>query len=178
MIKMPANQRLVNLSKELDNVIAAYKPLGKIVGEPTSEPKISEQDLLETIKVQRDVLVAPNVHMYYMEHLKDESKIKQLAQALFPSSEFISISGRFHYAPKGYMGWHTNSNMEGWRVYASRAEEDKKSFFRYFKNNRVHTEWEDKGWNFRAFQVIKGQPYWHCVYTDCDRYSFGFRFGL
>jgi len=178
MIKMPLNQRLVNLSRELDNVIAAYKPFGKVVGEPTSEPKISEQDLLETIKTKKDVLVAPDVHMYYMEHLKDETKLKILAQALFPSSEFISISGRFHYAPKGYMGWHTNSNMEGWRVYASRAEEDKKSFFRYYKNNRVHTEWEDKGWNFRAFQVIKGQPYWHCVYTDCDRYSFGFRFSL
>ena len=178
MIKMPPNQRLVNLSKELDNVITTYKPLGKIVGAPDPEPKLSEQDLLETIKNKQDVLIAPNVHMYYMEHLKDETKLKQVAQALFPNSELISISGRFHYAPKGYMGWHTNSNMEGWRVYASRAEEDKKSFFRYFKNNRVHTEWESKGWNFRAFQVIKGQPYWHCVYTDCDRYSFGFRFSL
>lgn len=175
---MQVNQRMLKLSAELDNVIAAYKPLGKIVGSPEPNPKLSEADLLETILHKRDVLIAPNVHMYYMEHVKDETKLKQLAQALFPNSELISISGRFHYSKGGYMGWHTNSNMLGWRVYATRAEEDKKSFFRYYKNNKVHTEWENKGWNFRAFQVIKEQPYWHCVYTDCDRYSFGFRFAL
>lgn len=177
MIKMPLNQRLVNLSKELDNVIAAYKPLGKLVGEPNPEPKISEQDLLETIKTKRDVLAAPDVHMYYMEHLKDEAKIKQLAQALFPSSEFISVSGRFHYAPNGsYMGWHTNSNILGWRVYATRCEEGNNSFFRYYANNKVHTEWEKEGWNFRAFKVTKEKLYWHCVYSNTNRYSFGFRF--
>lgn len=178
MIKMPMNQRMVKLSAELDKVISEYKPLGKIVGSAEDTPKLDEQALLETIKTKGDVLIAPNVHMYYMESFKDEAKVKLLAQGLFPNSELISISGRFHYTPKGFMGWHTNSNMAGWRVYATRAEEDKKSFFRYYKNNRVHTEWENKGWNFRAFQVIKGQPYWHCVYTDCDRYSFGFRFAL
>jgi hypothetical protein len=77
----------------------------------------------------------------------------------------------------GYMGWHSNSNFSNsWRIYCSYVAEGDKSFFRYFKNNRVHTEYEKAGWNFRAFEVKKSPLYWHCVYTEIDRYSFGFRF--
>jgi len=183
MIKMQMNQRLITLSKELDKVIDAYKPLGKLVGSPNPSPKLSEQDLLETIKNKGDVLVAPDVHMYYMEHLKDETQLKKVAQALFPNSELISISGRFHYPKKegdcaSFMGWHTNSNIIGWRLYATKVDEDDKSFFRYYENNKVYTEWEKKGWNFRAFKVTKEKLYWHCVYSETNRYSFGFRFAL
>ena len=179
MIRVPLSARTNNLGKVLDRVIAAHKLLreqnnpGKLIG-PESEPKVEESHLIECRK-KGDIVVSPDVYAHYLEQF-DEGKVKGAAAALFPNSALKSISGRFYYPPKGYMGWHTNSNMEGWRVYASWAAEDKKSFFRYFHKNKIWTEWEDKGWNFRAFEVKKASPYWHCVYTDCDRYSFGFRF--
>ena len=173
MIKLPVNAKL---SIGLDKVITGYTSPGKLVGEPNDNPTINEVDLVEIMK-KGDVTVAPNVHCYFIEGY-DANHIAPFAQDLFPNNKLISASGRFHYPPKGYMGWHTNSNMEGWRVYATRSEEDNKSFFRYYDiyKREIITEWEKKGWNFRAFQVKKGNPYWHCVYSDTDRYSFGFRF--
>jgi hypothetical protein len=176
MIKLPINSRVNALAKALDKVIADYKPPGRLVGAPDDNPKLSEADLIE-IKKKGDVVVAPDVFTYFLEHY-DQKAVRRWAAGLFPNSELISVSGSFHYPPKGFMGWHTNSNMEGWRVYASFATEDDKSFFRYAKGKVVYTEYEKKGWNFRAFQVKKNDLYWHCVYADADRYSFGFRFAL
>lgn len=180
MIRIPASNRTKTLGKVLDKVIEAHKLLreqnnpGRMIGTPNQNPKITEVDLGECRK-KGDIVVATDVFAYYLEQF-EEPKIKAAAAGLFPNSPFKSISGRFYYPPKGYMGWHTNSNMEGWRVYATWCAEDKKSFFRYYQKGKVHTEWEEKGWNFRAFQVKKPDLYWHCVYTECDRYSFGFRF--
>lgn len=176
MIKIQANARTFALSQVLDKTIEEYSKNapGKIVGAPDDSPKLSDEDLTATRK-KGDVTVALDVFTYYIEKF-DEKKVKTAAQGLFPDNILISISGRFHYPPKGFMGWHTNSNAEGWRVYASRSDENNKSFFRYYRNGKVITEYEKAGWNFRAFQVQKGHLYWHCVYTDTNRYSFGFRF--
>jgi hypothetical protein len=188
MIKIPINPRVIALSEVLDKEIAAYKAPGKPIGPPNNNPPISEADL---IAIKGDVAVAiPNAFAYYIEKL-DENKVKAAAQGLFPNSKLISISGRFHYPNKykdestgkeymGFMGWHSNSNAVGWRVYATRCDEGNKSFFRYYNynDNKMYTEWEEKGWNFRAFQVRKDKLYWHCVYSETDRYSFGFRFAL
>ncbi len=187
MIKLPINSRVKSLATALDKVISDYKPPGRQVGEPNDNPKLSEADLLD-IRKKGDVVVAPDVFTYWLEHY-DPKAVRRWAAGLFPNSELISVSGSFHYPKKykdestgkeymGYMGWHSNSNMHGWRVYASYVDEDDKSFFRYAQGNKVITEWEKKGWNFRAFKVEKTHLYWHCVYTEVDRYSFGFRFAL
>ena len=180
MIRIPLNVRTKNLGKVLDKVIAAHKLLreqnnsGKLLGAPNDNPKITEIDLANA-RIKGNIVVAPDVHAYYLEQF-EENKVKVAAAGLFPNNKLVSISGRFYYPEKGYMGWHTNSNMLGWRVYASHCEEGNKSFFRYFQKNKVHTDWEDQGWNFRAFEVKPGNLYWHCVYTETNRYSFGFRF--
>lgn len=182
MIKIPVNHKVIALSRVLDTVIADYNKLMletkayKQIGMPEDNPKLSEADLIAQRRIG-DVTVAKDVFAYYIEKF-DENKVKASAANLFSGNKLLSISGRFHYPPGGFMGWHTNSNMEGWRVYATRCEEDNKSYFRYYKNGKTITEWEQKGWNFRAFEVKKGNLYWHCVYTDADRYSFGFRFGF
>ncbi len=177
MIKIPIGPRTNALAKVLDEVIAA-KPPRRQIGAPNPAPQISEEDLMETIRVKKDVTVSiPNVDAFYLDNI-DEKKIIKAASAVFPNNELLSLSGRFHYPVKGFMGWHTNSNAIGWRMYATWCEEDKKSFFRYYQDKKLHTEMEDKGWNFRAFKVEPGKLYWHCVYSDTNRYSFGFRFKL
>ena len=176
MIKIPISSRTTTLSKVLDKVIAEYKPPGKLIGKLEENPKLSEVDLAEARR-KGDVIIAPDVYAYYLEKF-NEPPVKVAAAGLFPKSKLLSISGRFHYPPKGFMGWHTNSNMAGWRAYATWCEEGDKSFFRYFDKNKMVTEQEKQGWNFRAFKVTKEKLYWHCVYTETNRFSFGFRFEL
>ena len=40
----------------------------------------------------------------------------------------VDVSGHFLYPPGGYMGWHTNSRVPGWRMYVNYVEEPGKSF--------------------------------------------------
>lgn len=96
---------------------------------------------------------------------------------LFSNSEEIITwnSGNFWYPPKGYMGWHTNQGLPGWRLYINYAEEPGKSFFRYRdpETGEIVTAW-DKEWNFRLFRVTKEKFFWHAVYSDTNRFSLGY----
>lgn len=84
-------------------------------------------------------------------------------------------SGRNWYPPNGYMGWHTNANVRGFRLYCSHARDSRQSYFRYFDptTKEIKTSWDSKGWNFRFFRTDL-EPLWHCVYSETDRISFGY----
>lgn len=86
------------------------------------------------------------------------------------------VSGHFLYAPGAFMGWHTNSEVPGWRLYVNHAEEPGRSFLRYrdFESGAVVTSW-DQEWSFRLFRIDVRRPFWHAVYSDTCRYSFGYR---
>tara|TARA_B100001250_G_scaffold87565_1_gene72421 strand:+ start:4186 stop:5373 length:1188 start_codon:yes stop_codon:yes gene_type:complete len=89
----------------------------------------------------------------------------------------VEPRGTFYYPPTGYMGWHTNCDAPGERFYVSWASEDKKSFFRYYdyEKDEIVTDYDDKGLTIRQFKVSESSPYfWHCVGSECDRFSFGF----
>jgi hypothetical protein len=89
------------------------------------------------------------------------------------------MSGFQHYPPGGYMGWHTNRNAPGWRLYINWVREPGKSFFRYQEpiSGQIVTDW-DSGMDCRLFRV--GDPakqehdLWHCVYSETDRISVGY----
>ena len=91
-----------------------------------------------------------------------------------------SHSGTYWYPKNGYMGWHTNENHTGQgRFYCNYAAENNKAFFRYQPAGTadVITSWDIKGWTFRYFD-LGDQPdtrLWHCVYSNTDRISLGFR---
>lgn len=87
----------------------------------------------------------------------------------------IRCSGNFWYPPGGYVGWHTDRAMPGWRLYISHAEEANKSFFRYLDpdHDRVVTS-ADNGWDYRLFRVSPAKPFWHAVYSQTNRFSLGF----
>lgn len=87
----------------------------------------------------------------------------------------FGVSGRIWYPQNGFMGWHTNSNNKGYRLYCVYAREEGKSFFRY-KNpsdGKVITSWDKKGWNFRIFKIDE-KILWHSIYSDTDRFSIGY----
>ena len=84
-------------------------------------------------------------------------------------------SGRNWYPPRGYMGWHTNANVQGFRHYCSHAPVSRASYFRFQDpdSKAIVTSWDETGWNFRCFRTDL-EPLWHCVYSETDRISFGY----
>ena len=99
-------------------------------------------------------------------------------QDLFEEGSRLEIrsSGFFLYPPGGYMGWHTNWQNPGWRLYVNYAEKPGKSFFRYRdpETHEIVTS-PDRELNFRLFRVSSGKPFWHTVYSDTFRYSLGYK---
>ena len=91
----------------------------------------------------------------------------------------IHSSGFFLYPPGGYMGWHTNWQNPGWRLYISYAEEPGKSFFRYRdpETGQIVTS-PDKGFHLRVFRATDENPFWHAIYSETHRYSLGYKIAL
>ena len=106
---------------------------------------------------------------------KDIEKIRLFLKDRYKGETYVS--GNFYYPPTGYMGWHTNCEAPGERFYITWASEDNKSFFRYYDDEKdeIITDYDDKGLTVRQFTIPTGKPYfWHCVGSECDRFSFGF----
>ena len=101
-------------------------------------------------------------------------EIKALVQEAYPD-KFVWCSGYFYYPPTGYMGWHTNHDNPGIRIYITYSSEANKSFFKYYKDGEIVTDYDKKGITIRQFQCPGSRPYyWHCVGSECDRVSVGF----
>ncbi len=105
----------------------------------------------------------------------DFGEIEWLVQSAFPKKR-VQLSGDFYYPPTGFMGWHTNHDAPCERLYINYASEDNKSFFRYFEGGQIVTDYDKIGMNARKFTCTGERPYfWHCVGSECDRISFGFK---
>ncbi len=88
----------------------------------------------------------------------------------------VVASGHFWYPAGGYLGWHTNSRVPGWRVYLTYASEPGRSGFRHLEpeSGEIRTTL-DGAWDLRVFRVGPTRPLWHAVWAECDRFSFGYR---
>ena len=89
----------------------------------------------------------------------------------------VEFAGFFWYPSGAYCGWHTNSNNTGERYYLVWAEESDKSFFRYRDSStqEIVTNWDQSGWQLRNFTVSDTNPVWHCVGSETNRISIGFK---
>ena len=120
----------------------------------------------------------PYTNEYLLSFSEDviTDDLLSLIKELYPNFNKVTVSGHFHYPNEGYMGWHSNWNNTGKRLYITYASEDKKSFFRYLKDGEIVTSYDNKGITIREFDIPKPPDYfWHCVGSECDRYSFGFK---
>jgi len=78
------------------------------------------------------------------------------------------MSGHFLYPPGGGIDWHDDAKHPGWRVYMAWSETGESGMI--FEEEGVRRVCQDKpGWNVRKFLA----PTWHCVWTECWRYSIG-----
>ena len=103
-------------------------------------------------------------------------KLLPIIKNLFPDKNVIR-SGGFYYPPGGFMGWHTNCKSPDLRLYIAYASHANKSFFRYLnEEEEIVDDYDDKGITIRLFDIPKEPPhFWHCIGSDCDRYSAGFK---
>jgi len=161
------------LRPELQSIKFGAKREGLKLEENWSD-YISEEKL-KSIE-HRDIDVCENKNMYrFSKHLSN--KILHILKQLYPEN-IIYSAGHFYYPPTGYMGWHTNYSSEGERLYLTFASESNKSFFRYrdVESKEVVTDYDDAGLTVRSFPALLTRPYfWHCVGSECDRFSFGYR---
>tara|TARA_B100001996_G_C18528487_1_gene542073 strand:+ start:129 stop:701 length:573 start_codon:yes stop_codon:yes gene_type:complete len=107
--------------------------------------------------------------------VKTPSDLTNVLINIFPEYK-LKESGYFYYPKEGFMGWHTNHNETEDRLYITFAEEDKQSFFRYYENGSIITDYDNKGITIRRFSIPSKPPYfWHCVGSYCRRFSFGYK---
>lgn len=93
---------------------------------------------------------------------------------IFPGYS-IMPSGHFLYPPGGYMSWHTNSDMPCERVYIAVVDKLNRSCFKYIDNYQLVEDWDNEPIVIRRFTCSDSKPFWHAVYSECNRYSFGYR---
>ncbi|MDH3690311.1 MAG: PqqD family peptide modification chaperone [Gammaproteobacteria bacterium] len=89
----------------------------------------------------------------------------------------LTVSLCAAYQPGGRMGWHTNDDNPGRRVYCTWAETDRSNFFRYEDpdNNAINTDWESRGWTIKTFYLPpKPDQLWHCIQANSLRLAIGF----
>lgn len=99
----------------------------------------------------------------------------KILKSIFPNYK-LKQSGCFLYPSGGFMGWHTNHDSTEDRLYITYTEEDKKSFFRYYEDGNIITDYDNKGLTIRRFSISGKPPYfWHCVGSYTNRFSFGYR---
>ena len=99
----------------------------------------------------------------------------------YVQKQLVTPSGNFLYPKGGYMGWHTNSNMPGYRIYIAYSPDNDSSYFKYYDNltNTVIEDKDEKGWTARLFEISDhpSKHFWHCVYAyNNPRISFGYWF--
>ena len=136
--------------------------------------KYVSEDYLNSIK-ENDVQIGNQAYLINFDELKLSDKLYSFVQEMFPDYTPI-VSGHFYYPKGGYMSWHTNSDKPEKRVYITYVDEPNKSFFRSFVDDEIITDYDLDTITIRDFDVVDKEPYyWHCVYSDCNRYSFGFR---
>jgi len=176
------NQKLFNIINPLYETIkqTCYNDDG-LREDPDWKSKISEDALKKYIEldVVPDTPERSNSHRFggAMRMERQDSKMRKMIKKYAPHNQ-ITHSNHLLYPKTGWMGWHTNFAAACERIYITYASENKKSFFRYYdyENDKIITDYDDKGITVRRFNIPSSEPYfWHCVGSDCDRISFGFR---
>ena len=153
-----------------------------IIEVPEWEEKINEDAFLELYNKNepQDSNNSKNLFKNELDEVGLNFWINDIEKILSKKYKPITIRGSFYYPPTGYMGWHTNCNVPGQRIYITWASENKKSFFRYYdsEKNEIVTDYDNKGITIRQFTIPESAPhFWHCIGSKCDRFSFGFMIG-
>ena len=105
-----------------------------------------------------------------LQSLVDITSMKELSVSNTP------LYYSSHEGDNGFLGWHTNCKYPEDRWYFVYNTDEHSSFLRYIKDGKMITKWEPQGWSLNHFTITDcNNPFWHCVYTNSHRFSFGIR---
>ncbi len=168
------------VTERLTNIFNEHYPLIKRSFNPSHCPTWEKEISTERLGELSNFSVPKNrtKNMISLDNEEAFFTLKKLvavtvANAL-PSMK-LYVSGYFYYPESGFMGWHTNHDRPTDRLYVTYSSKESSSFFRYYENGKVVTDFDNKGVTVRRFAVPGTKPYfWHCVGSACDRISIGF----
>ena len=86
-------------------------------------------------------------------------------------------TGHALYGGGGSMGWHTNEDQPGLRIYCTWAEKAGTNYFRYRDpdSGEIVTLPEPQGWTVKSFYIPpRLRQFWHCLYAGSRRIAIGF----
>lgn len=175
MKKNIATNLLEEIEWSVSKIIPQVKYEAKLSGlkvVPEWQDYVSESALDTSVDVPT---AEENKNMYNFG--SDQTlKLTHVIQKIYPNNRVVS-SGSFLYPETGYMGWHTNSDAPCRRLYVTYKEGEGESFFRYLnEDGEVITDYDEPGISIREFDIPElPNQLWHCVGSNCNRYSFGFR---
>lgn len=164
----PQAVQIVN-AETLEKILATNEDISDIHTHDISNCLVFHADNLKGSVMNDEVL--------RIRRSTDEAISKCIKEIFLTSDQLrIECGGQFWYPSGGYVGWHTNSRLPGWWLYVSYAEEPHRSYFRYrdCDTKEIVTSADDD-WNFRLYKVTPDRPFWHCVYSETNRFSLGYR---
>ena len=174
VVRNPFSSEIVNQIKEIiEPCLNEIKENSDAKHISDWENNISKDSLFSVIDFDVPKCKSKNLSRISVD--KPAKAIEKIMKDLFPDL-YVACSGTFYYPNTGYMSWHTNHNHPTDRLYITYASDQEKSFFRYYKDGKIVTDYDDKGITIRRFTATGTKPYfWHCVGSQCDRVSIGFQ---
>ena len=86
-------------------------------------------------------------------------------------------TGRMLYGGNSFMGWHTNEDFPGRRIYCNWSENEGENDFRYLDTDsgEIIVQPEPAGWSMKSFYIPPlPQQLWHCINISGRRIALGF----
>lgn len=177
---VPLEQFIEEFEQSVNNIIEDIPSVQATKEE--LEQALSKENLMNIIDQKEDLCHARLIddndsRIIYRKVTGDASQHPNLRPEIADLRiEGYKRSGFFAYPENTFCGWHTNSNNVGERLYVVYADQDEKSFFRYYDSEKdeVVTKWEKKGININKFTCSQENLFWHCAGSYCNRISVGF----
>ena len=174
-------------SSFLYDLVADFEKVKLDVGltpNPNNEHNCSDEQLINILKnpnefenLQKANKNKKLIHLESKLIQKYNSKFVYFLQKKFPHSSILP-SGYFLYPKNGYMGWHTNSDTPYLRCYITYSENGD-SYFKYYDQltKKTIVDMDNIGWTLRYFKISNksDELLWHCVYSNTNRISIGYR---
>lgn len=80
------------------------------------------------------------------------------------------------YPAGGWMGWHTNADQPGWRLYINWSMPlGGRSAFLGLVEGKIVRRNDPGGWSANCFKISADRPFWHAVDAATPRLSVGFQ---
>jgi len=144
----------------------------KLVGIERQSPGHTFEDLLSSKRPTKNRDYSPISGGIHLCDFSTDASICQATDVLGASE----CTNAFVYPPGSIMGWHTNNDIVGTRVYYTFTI--KRGAFRYYNSStkRYVIDEDDIGWTCRQFTIDPHKPLWHTVWAEGVRFAFGFNY--